>query len=80
MYDVDPLLVAFLGRPAMPVQDHQRLGIGHRQRAQQDRLHEAVDRSIGPDAERQQQDRQGTECLVGHHGAKAIADILAKLR
>ncbi len=64
----------------MPIQDHQRLGIGHRQRAQQNRLHEAVDRSIGPDAERQQQDRQGAECLVADHGATAIADILAKFR
>src|ERR1039457_150403 len=52
--DVDPLLAAIPGRLAMPIQDHQRLGIGHRQRALQNRLHEAVDRSIGPDAERQQ--------------------------
>ena len=81
VHDVVPLpRLPSRGGRAMPVQDYQRLRIGHRQRPQQKRLHKAVDRRIGPDAEREQQDRKGTECLVSCHVAETVADILAKLR
>ena len=40
---------------AVPIQDYQGLGIGNRKGAQQDRIHEAVDRSIGSNAQRERE-------------------------
>ena len=62
-----------------PIQHGQRLGIGDRQRAQQERIHEAIDRRVGSDAERQRQNRQHAERLVGCHRAKAVAAVLRQL-
>src|SRR5204863_1630859 len=68
--------VAALGRPAMPIQHHQRLGIGHRQRAQQNRLHEAVDRNIGPDAQGKGEDHDGSEARGFSQYSETVAGIL----
>ena len=63
----------------VPIQDDQRLGIRNRQRAQQDRIHEAVDRRIGADAQRQTQNHQCCEQPVGSHGPEGVAHVLAEL-
>ena len=63
----------------VPVQHHQRFGIRNRQRAQQNRVHEAVDRGVGPDAKRQRQRGQRGECAVVDHSAQSVAKILHKL-
>ena len=59
----------------VPVQDHQRLRVGHRQRAQQDRVHEAVDGGVGSDAEREGQDGEDTESLAARHRAQRVAQV-----
>jgi hypothetical protein len=73
MIGADPLAL-----PAVPVQQCQGFGIGHRQRAEQDRIHEAVDRGVGADAQRQREHGQRSECAVVDHRAQPVAKILRK--
>ena len=61
------------------VQRDERRGIGDGKRAQQDRLHEAVDRSVGANPERQRQARQRGERTISDQAAEAIARVLRQL-
>ena len=56
--------IASASDSGVPVQHGQRLGIGDRQRAQQERIHEAIDRRVGSDAERQRQSRQRLKAVL----------------
>ncbi len=77
VHDVIGLRAAVLG--AVPVQQGQRIGIGDRQGAQQDRIHEAVDGGVGADAEGEREDGEGGEGAVMEHGAEAVAQVLREL-
>jgi hypothetical protein len=63
----------------MPAQHHEGLRIGHRQRTQQDRIHEAEDGCVGADSQGERQDRHRAERLVGGQNAQAVAQVLQKL-
>jgi len=63
----------------VPVQNDEGLGIRDGERAQQDGVHEAVDRRVGPDAEPERQDDQHREQPVGGHRPQRVAHVLAEL-
>jgi hypothetical protein len=52
------------------------LGIGHRQRSEEDGIQEAVDGGIRPDAERERRHRKQGEQLVALDRTQAVAQIL----
>ena len=64
---------------AVPIQDHQGLGIGNRKGAQQDRIHEAVDRTIGSDAQREREQSESAENSIAEHCPHTVAEILDEL-
>jgi len=59
----------------VPGQDDQRLGVGHRQRAKQDRIHEAVDCGVGSDPEGERQNCESAKGLVGGQRAQGVANV-----
>src|SRR5947208_301309 len=63
-------------RLAVPVEHDQRFRILHRQGAQENRVHEAVDRCIGADPKRQRQRRHGREQRTRGHDPQSVAEIL----
>ncbi len=68
-------------RLAAPRHHHQRIADRHRQRPQQDGVHEAVDRGVGADAERQRQNREhGHRAMVLNMRAEARTAGPAKAR
>jgi hypothetical protein len=62
-----------------PVQDRQRFRILDRQRPEQDRIHEAVDRGVRTDAERQREHGKAGERPVVQHRAHGVPHILPEL-
>ena len=62
-----------------PFHHHQRRGVRHGQRAQQDGVHEAVDRRVRTDSKRERQCGQGGEHPVLEHRPQAVADVLTEL-
>ena len=55
---------------------HELLGVGERQRPQQDRVHDAEDGSIGANGERQDQDRQRRKSRLPPHRPQRVAQVL----
>ena len=66
-------------RFAPPLRHHQRRRVRHRQRAQQDRVHEAVDRRVRADSERERHGGQQREHAVLEHRPQAVPDVLRQL-
>jgi hypothetical protein len=78
---VDVVLVraVHLALVRVPGQRDECLRVAHRQRAHQQRVHEAEDRRVRADAERQREDREKAERLVGDEHAHAVAQVLPEL-
>ncbi len=60
------------------VDQHQALGVRHRQGAEQDRVDDGEDDRVGADAERQREQRRHREGAVLQQQAKGEAKVLAK--
>jgi hypothetical protein len=64
---------------AVPLDDAQRAGIVHGQRAQQNRVHEAEDGGVGSDAECQRQRDDGRDGAAAPHRAQRKPHVLDQL-
>src|SRR5579871_4224581 len=60
-------------------QHDQRFRILHRERPQQDGVHETVDGGVRADAECKRYDREQGKQPVGSHGPKGVAQVLSQL-
>ena len=65
--------------PALPLHRDQRGRVRDRQRAEQDRVHEAVDRRVGADPQRERERGQRREQAVLDHRPQAVAYVLRQL-
>ncbi len=63
----------------LETENRQPLRMVHRQRPQQDGIHEAENGRIGADSERERKNRQRAEAFVGCHVAHCIAQVLREL-
>ena len=63
----------------VPVQHHQRGGIGHRQRTHQQRVQKAENRRVRPNAERQREGRHQREPGIAQNRPRGVAKVLKKL-
>ena len=66
-------------RPRAALQAHEADGIAHGQRAQDQAVHERVDRGVGADAEGQGQDRHEGEGRAAAQDADAVREVLAEV-
>ena len=62
-----------------PLQNDEFAGIPHRERTKQNRIHEAVNRRVGPDAEGEREHRHRREKFVRRHGPQTVAQVLREL-
>ena len=60
------------------VQPDDPIGVRHRQRLQDDRPHDAEDRGVGADADRERQERRDREGAVLHQHARRKSRVLAE--
>ena len=58
---------------------HQLMGLGERQRTQQDGIHDAEDSGIRADSQRQREYRDDAECRAATQQARSVAQILREL-
>jgi len=58
---------------------HQDAGVSQRQRTQQHGIDEAEHRGIGPDAQREDEDREARDGWRPHEAAQAVANVLGEL-
>jgi len=65
------------GRRIQVLHDQDAIRFGHRQRPQQDVVHDGEERRVGADAQGQRQPRGDGECLVFGEQAEADAQIVA---